>query len=106
VRYTYTLGHEVPGRGVVGLWRTDNPAGQNDLLPIVADCPSAGMGPGGDPVCPHRIVNVLYVGGNVRGTTTPAVGPNGDDIFSNWRGQVGAGRDHTDAVLGRDGDRP
>jgi hypothetical protein len=106
VKYTYTLGHEAPGGGVVGLWRSGDPTEQNDLLPIVADCPAAGMGPGNGPLCPHRAVNVLYVGGNVRTTTIPTVGPNGDNIYHNWRGQVGAGRDRTDVVLGRAADRP
>jgi hypothetical protein len=51
-------------------------------------------------------MNVLFVGGNVRLTTSPLIGPNGDDIYRNIYNCVGAGGHRTDAVLGRPGDRP
>jgi prepilin-type processing-associated H-X9-DG protein len=106
-RYTYTLGHLAPGGGVLGLRRSGDPAEQNDLLPIAADCPAAGIAPGVGPVCQHgNVMNVLYVGGNVRGTTVATVGPNGDDIYRNRFGLVSAGVDRVDAVLGRTDDRP
>ena len=107
VGYTYTLGHIAPGGGVLGLRRPDRPDQENDLLPIAADCPAAGLVPGTGPVCAHRnTMSVLFVGGNVRSTTVPTVGPNGDDIYRNRFGQVSAGLDRTDAVLGRADDRP
>ena len=49
---------------------------------------------------------VLYMHGNVRATTSAAVGPNGDDIFRNHYGRVAAGVNRADAVLGRAGDQP
>jgi hypothetical protein len=107
VGYTYTLGYRAPTGELCGLRRSDAPAADNDLLPISADYPAAGIVPAGGPVSPHgRVMVTLFVGGHVRPTTTALVGPNGDDIFRNWHGQVGAGLDRRDAVLGRPGDRP
>lgn len=107
VGYAYTLGHVAPGGGILGLRRATESGEENDLLPIAADCPAAGLVAGAGPVCPHgRSMGVLYVGGNVRTTTLPTVGPNGDDIYRNRLGQVSAGVDRTDAVLGRTADRP
>jgi hypothetical protein len=51
-------------------------------------------------------MNVLYAGGNIRVTTSALIGPNGDHIFQNIYGSVGAGADRADVVLGRPGDRP
>jgi hypothetical protein len=108
VGYTYTLGYRDPTtRELCGLRRTDAPAADNDLIPISADYPAAGFAPAAGPVSPHgRVVVTLFVGGHVRPVTTPLVGPNGDDIFRNWNGEVSAGLDPRDAVLGRPGDRP
>ncbi len=76
-------------------------------MPVAADFPTAGAAPGAGPVSPHAgRMNVLFVGGNVRLTTSPHVGPNGDHIYLNLHGDVGAGVNRTDAVLGRPGDRP
>jgi hypothetical protein len=51
-------------------------------------------------------MNVLFVGGNVRLTTSPLIGPNGDHIFQSVYGRAEAGADRADVVLGRPGDRP
>lgn len=98
VGYTYPLGHRAPGGEVVGLRRTWG--AENDLMPVSADLPA-------DTGSPHRLgQNVLYLGGNVRYATSPAVGLNGDDIYRNRDGRVAAGVDRTDTVLGRWADRP
>ncbi|MBN9120442.1 MAG: hypothetical protein J0I06_15010 [Planctomycetes bacterium] len=108
--YTYTLGFRGPNDELVGLRRpnaTSDPADDNDLMPITADLPAASAAPGGGSVSPHgRVMNVLFVGGNVRPTTSPHVGPHGDDIYRNVFGHVAAGANRVDAVLGRTGDRP
>ncbi|MDY3563769.1 hypothetical protein R5W23_005385 [Gemmata sp. JC673] len=110
VAYTYTLGFREPDGRLLGLRRPDAacPEGtEHDTMPISADFPTALAAPGGGPVSPHTgCMNVLFVGGNVRTTTSPFVGPNGDDIYRNAFGQVGAGANRSDAVLGRPGDRP
>src|SRR5207248_1922854 len=68
---------------------------------------AAAAAPAAGPVCPHGWgMNVLFVGGHVRVTTSQFVGPGEDDIFRNRLGQVAAGVDRTDVVLGRPGDRP
>ncbi|AWM41088.1 hypothetical protein GobsT_03050 [Gemmata obscuriglobus] len=110
VAYTYTLGFREPDGRLLGLRRPD-PAGpegtEHDTMPISADFPTARAAPGDGPVSPHSgCMNVLFVGGNVRATTSPFVGPNGDDIYRNAFGHVGAGMNRSDAVLGRPGDRP
>lgn len=100
--YTYTLGFRGPGDRVFGLT-----ADETNLMPIAADLPAASAAPEGGPVSPHaRCMNVLFVGGNVRVTTSPNIGPRGDDIYRNVYGQVAAGADRTDAVLGGIGSRP
>jgi hypothetical protein len=107
VGYTYTLGYRGPTGELCGLRRSDAPTADNDLIPISADYPAAGVVPSGGPVSPHRRVMVtLFVGGHVRPGTSALVGPNGDHIFRNWNGEVGAGLDRADVVLGRPGDRP
>ena len=105
--YTYTLGYRAPGGGLLGFTRPDETSPERDLVPISADFPTATAAPTAGPTCPHRVgMNVLYVGGHVRLTTSPLVGPNGDDIFRNLFGDVAAGKDRRDIVLGRPGDRP
>lgn len=108
IGYAYTLGYRDPAGELVGLRRTADPAGENDLIPISADYPTREACPGSTgPASPHRsVMNVLYVGGNVRPTATALAGLNGDDIYRNRNGLVSAGVDRTDAVLGRAGDRP
>jgi hypothetical protein len=107
IGYAYTLGYRDAAGELVGLRRSDDPGADNDLIPISADYPSAQACPGSGPASPHRrVMNVLFVGGNVRPTYTALVGPGGDDIYRNRHGQVSAGVDRADAVLGRAGDRP
>jgi prepilin-type processing-associated H-X9-DG protein len=107
--YTYTLGFRGPNDELLGLRRpADNSCGEEiDLMPIAADCPSSSAAPGAGPLSPHgHSMNVLFVGGNVRLTTSPNVGPRGDDIYRNVFGHVAAGANRNDAVLGRPGDKP
>jgi hypothetical protein len=105
--YTYTLGYRTPGGALVGARRPAVSGDEHDLVPIAADYPAAGTAPAAGPVCPHSAgMNVLHAGGNVRLTTTPLFGPNQDHIFQNFFGQVGAGVNREDVVLGRPSDRP
>jgi hypothetical protein len=106
VGYTYSLGYRTPTGGLNGVHRSAD-GGEHDLLPIVADYPTASAAPVAGPLCPHAVgMNVLCAGGNVRHTTSPLIGPNGDDIYRNIFGQVAAGANHDDVVLGRPGDKP
>ena len=106
VKYAYTLGHRSPTGDVLGLRRADY-LDETDCVPIAADYPLPSGFPGSGMTSPHvRGNNVLFVGGNVRFATTTMVGMNGDDIYCNRNGQVAAGIDRADAVLGRAGDRP
>jgi prepilin-type processing-associated H-X9-DG protein len=106
VTYTYTLGYRTPGGALVGLNRSAG-GEEHDLIPICADFPTADAAPTAGPLCPHTLgMNVLYAGGNVRLTTSPLVGPGGDDIYRNVFGRVAAGAGRMDPVLGRPGDMP
>jgi hypothetical protein len=84
--YAYSLGF----RDDTGnLWAVERRAG-NDLIPILADAPR--RQPGQTLPMNHRHgQNVLFAGGNVRFCTHTQVGMNGDDIFCNANGDVGAG---------------
>jgi hypothetical protein len=108
--YAYTLGFRGPDEQVVGLRRpggTSDPADEGGLMPIAADLPCATVAPAGGFVSPHAAcMNVLFVGGNVRLTSSPNVGPHGDDIYRNYYGQVAAGANNADAVLGGIGAKP
>jgi len=105
--YTYSLGYRLPNGTLSGLQRPVDALDEHDLLPISADYPTASATPVDGPLCSHPPrMNVLYIGGNVRITTSPLIGPNGDDIFRNVLDQVAAGVDRTDVVLGRPGDKP
>lgn len=108
--YTYTLGFRSPTGQLTGLRRPDsnaNPADENDLMPIAADLPTASAAPRPGPFSPHAAcMNVLFVGGNVRTTTSANVGPRGDDIYRNVYGDVAAGANRSDAVLGGTGAHP
>lgn len=107
IGYAYTLGYRDPFGELVGLRRSEERSADNDLIPISADYPTRAACPGDGPASPHRyVMNVLYVGGNVRPTTTALVGPGEDDIYRNRNGRVSAGVDRSDVVLGRAGDRP
>ncbi len=105
VPYTYTLGYRTPHGELVGLRRSAS--GENDLVPIAADYPASCDEPCDTPRSPHvRGQNVLYVGGNVRFATNALAGLNGDNIYRNQLGQISAGVDRNDTVLGRSADRP
>jgi hypothetical protein len=107
VTYTFPLGHRTPSGVVQGLWRSSDPYEENDLMPVGADYPVAATAPSAGPTSPHGWGhNVLYFSGNVRFATTSDVGVNGDDIFRNQLGQVAAGVNRVDTVLGRPADRP
>jgi hypothetical protein len=96
--YAYCLGYR-DGASHRGLSR-----GCGDHLPILADR-SRDEG-GNSPNHGGAGQNVLYVGGNVRWCSTPAVGEGGDDIYLNQRFQIGAGLNRGDTVLGASDARP
>ncbi len=101
VGYAYTLGHRGADGLVLGPRRAARSDEENDLIPVCADIP---VGTAGAPHAHGQ--NVLFAGGNVRFTTIPTVGINGDDIYRNNLGRVAAGLDRVDAVLGVGSDRP
>jgi prepilin-type processing-associated H-X9-DG protein len=95
--YAYCLGYDDDG-ALRGLRDDDD-----DRLPILADRPvfaDGSAGPGNSPNHGGLGQNVLYVDGHVRFYTSRAAGINGDDIYVNQRGEVGAGRNRLDSVLG------
>jgi hypothetical protein len=101
VGYAYTLGFVGADHRVTGVRRADAPGGVSDWTAVAADLPAP------RPRGPHpRGQNVLYLGGMVRFATTPAAGVNGDDIYHNEAGLVGAGLHVLDASLGRPTDVP
>jgi hypothetical protein len=108
VRYAYSLGFRSPTGALIGLHRpSNNMHEEHDLLPISADYPTASATPLPGPLCTHPPhMNVLYIGGNVRITTSPFIGPGGDDIYRNVLDQVAAGVNQTDVVLARPGEKP
>lgn len=99
--YAYTLGFRDDRGQLRGLDRGPG----YDLLPILADAP-ARQGGTTYPINHRHGQNVLFAGGNVRFCTTPTVGVNGDDIFCNQWGLVGAGVSREDTVLGGPYERP
>ena len=61
----------------------------------------------GGPYSAHgATMEVLFAGGNVRGTRSPNIGPRGDHIYCNVYGNIAAGANRGDAVLGGPGTRP
>lgn len=100
--YAYTLGYHTANGKIVGLRHNDEDG--TDSLAVLADRPSPErVGPNPD----HRYgQNVLYMGGNVRFSTTSMAGPNRDDIYHDWDGQIGAGSNMYDVVLGMGADVP
>jgi len=99
--YAYTLGYTDPE----GQWRMPRRGerGLNDTwVPIMSDKPSPERGNSPN----HRGQNVLYMNGTVRFCTTPNVGVDGNHIFENDLGQVAAGLNWKDAVLGCSEDKP
>ncbi len=107
--YTYTLGFRGPNNQIIGLRHPGRQSGDDEsvILPIAADLPSFVTTANGQAASPHgRVMNVLFVSGHVRVTTSPHIGPQGDDIYHNVFGHIAAGINATDAVLGGRGDRP
>jgi len=98
--YAYTLGYRDDTHLLRGLNR-DTIMGESELLPVVADRVALN-GIGGH----SSGQNVLFVGGHVRLCNTPNVGINGDSIYTNQQGQVAAGINRWDSVLGSGDDRP
>jgi hypothetical protein len=104
--YAYTLGYRDEAGKLRGLRPDDG-----DDLPIVADRPLTreennaceGLR---DNSPNHRGQNVLYIGGHVRFHRSPECGRAHDHIFVNRKGDVKAGADRDDSVLGLSGDRP
>lgn len=98
VGYAYSLGFTDPLGRLTGLRKPDS---ADDYTPILADLPADGTSRS-----LHGGWNVLTVGGGVRFTTTSAVGPDQDDIFSNTAGLRRAGLHRDDVCLGSPFDRP
>jgi hypothetical protein len=99
--YAYTLGFRDERGQLRGLDRGPG----YDLLPILADAPARRDGTA-YPINHRHGQNVLFAGGNVRFCTTSTVGVNGDDIYCNQWGLVGAGVSREDTVLGGPYERP
>jgi hypothetical protein len=103
--YAYSLGYRAEDGQLFGLRR--DWALPTDMTPILADRPSVSADGERGPSPDHRYgQNVLFLGGNVRFCTTTQAGVNGDDIYRNRKGQVAAGVDQWDTVLGFGSDRP
>jgi hypothetical protein len=92
--YAFPLGYW-DGPQLVGLRSTDN-----ETQPLMADAPGSANRLGNSDNHGGRGQNVLFVGGNVRWYTVRSVGPDGDDIYLNRNGEVGAGLCRDDVVLG------
>jgi prepilin-type processing-associated H-X9-DG protein len=93
--YAYCLGYRGPDGALHGLKRGT----EDGLLPILADAPLRETAKT-IPVNHKRGQNVLFNDGHVRFCTTALVGVQGDDIFRNEQGLVGAGLHKFDSVLG------
>ena len=95
--YAYTLGYRAPTGQLIGFARPDDSSNTTVWTPLAADPPSA----------PHAHgQNVLYAGGTVRYTLSPAAGEDGDHIYRNDAGLVRAGLHRYDAALGTGTDIP
>jgi prepilin-type processing-associated H-X9-DG protein len=95
--YAYTLGYGVP-EDHHGLRDDDG----NDL-PLLADRPDytdGRLGTGNSPNHGGHGQNVLFIDGHVRFCTTRMAGVDHDDIYLNQGGDVAAGRNRLDSVLG------
>ena len=94
VGYAYSLGYLDKNQRLQTL-RNDS----GDLLPLMADRPPRGMAEA-SPNHGGRGQNVLYIGGNVRWCRDRTAGVDRDDIYLSRNGEVAAGVDRTDTVLG------
>jgi hypothetical protein len=92
--YAYSLGY-ADKNGRLQTLRNDS----GDLLPLLADRPPRGV-TGASPNHGGSGQNVLYIGGNVRWCRDRTAGVEQDDIYLNRNGDVAAGVDRTDTVLG------
>jgi hypothetical protein len=104
--YAYSLGYRDADGKLQGL-RSDD----GDDLPILADRPltpedSNRCGGLRDNSPNHKGQNVLYIGGQVRFHKTPEAGRANDHIFVDRKGNICAGKDRDDTVLGMSPDRP
>jgi prepilin-type processing-associated H-X9-DG protein len=102
--YAYTLGYGTTPAFHSGL-RSD----EGERLPLMADRPEFRDGrvlPRNSPNHGGNGQNVLFVDGSVEFATVRNVGVNRDDIFVNQRGEVAAGRNRFDSVLGASWARP
>jgi prepilin-type processing-associated H-X9-DG protein len=102
--YGYSLGYR-DATGVCQGPRYD-PAQPSAHLPLMSDCPPVDLTLGNSRNHGGRGQNVLFMDGHVRFCTSRTVGVGGDDIFVNWDNRVAAGRDATDAVIGRSAAHP
>jgi hypothetical protein len=103
--YAYSLGFRAENGQLLGL-RRDLGVPAN-MTPILADRPSVFADGERGPSPDHGYgQNVLFLGGNVRFCTTTQAGIDGDDIYHNRKGEVAAGVDQWDTVLGFGADRP
>lgn len=103
--YAYSLGYYDPDPMNPRYWVPRR--GETDLndsrLPILADRPAVrGNDRGNSPN--HNGQNVLYVDGHVEYHHTPVI--DGDHIYLNRHGKVGAGINLLDTVLGCSEDKP
>jgi hypothetical protein len=90
VTYSYHFPHRDEQNRLHGLVR-DPSNGDSDLMPIVADVVNWR---------PHgQGFNVLFNGGNVRYTTSPNIGVDGDNILVNDLLKIAAGLRPADSVL-------
>jgi hypothetical protein len=108
--YAYPLGYRIGGK-LVGL-RYEPGRENNDLIPIMADRPPFDQ-PGPSMLANTNSENhggqgqnVLRLGGTVEFCTTRMVGIGGSDIYLNRNGQLDAGVDSHDIVLGASAARP
>jgi prepilin-type processing-associated H-X9-DG protein len=103
--YAYSLGFRDPQGRYEGPRAEPNP--HQSLVPLLADAP-----PFDDPRLGNSPnhggagQNVLFLDGHVTYHRTRNVGFEGDDIYLNKAGEVKAGLDRLDAVLGRSAARP
>jgi hypothetical protein len=98
--YTYSLGYKDENGYHPPGHCDDRPAG---LVALMSDCPPPGD-IGNSPNHGGYGQNVLFIDGSVRFLTSRAIGT--DDIFTNRAGQVAAGLDCLDIVLGSSSARP
>jgi prepilin-type processing-associated H-X9-DG protein len=75
-------------------------------LPILADAPARRDDAMAVPINHRHGQNVLFADGHVRFCTISTVGVDGDDIFTNQMGHVGAGIRRTDTSLGGPNEKP